>query len=240
MTFLLKTFPTRVIQLVLPGVQQPAATWIVMQGDAVGDSTQPQSAALADTVQAASSDDCSAVNLVSPTTAQDSATSLPDEAVTAQNAQQAPAAKSQVEDGTIAQQTGIAQQGKAQRAQQAFESHALGQPALYQQAAAAAAAAAPRRQLRKRKQPLFHDEQAMPNASTPVSTGGAASPAVVVDKSHDLAPADPQRKSKRKASKVPPQHSQASAGGKKPRTTSGAICSIGTTPAIASSLQLNI
>ena len=161
-----------------------------MQVDAVGDSSQQSLHSLpAKPAQAASSDDCSAVNLHSSTLAQDGATSTH-------------------------QQPGKAQQRTGQHAQQAVGSNSSQKLAPQQGSAADAPVSG--RPFRKRKQPLFKDEHAAASTSTSISMNSNL-PQTQEQKAQ--VPTGSQPKGKQTESNFSGQHSQASAGSKKSKAS---------------------
>lgn len=156
-------------------IQLKIATSIPMQVDAVGESTQSQSALSALPAQAASSDDCSTVKLNSSDPAHDGATSMLPQ----------PAAE---------------MQSPAHHAQQSATSDNLQQHPTFQHQTAAPSTS---RLLRKRKQPPSEEEQHIgPSASAPNNAAVEQDRAASAEQD-GLGPALSRRKGKSKGSKAP-------------------------------------
>lgn len=147
-----------------------------MQVDAVGDSTQSPSALPAQSGQAASSDNCSAVILCSADPAYDGATSTP-------------------------QQPARVMQCQAQHAQQAvMPDNLLQHPSLQHKNAAPSTS---RHLSRKRKQPPSEEEQQHAGPSTSAPSSASAEQALAGSAEQDgLEPDLSHRRGKRKGSKA--------------------------------------
>ena len=159
----------------LPSIQIMTANSSLMQVDAIGDSTQPQSALSALPAQAASSDDCSAVKSPSSDPAQNGATSTP-------------------------QQPAAVKPSAAQNAHLAAASPKLQQhPSLQLQTAAPSS----NWHLRKRKQAPSGEEQQHATLGRSTPDSAAAEQDVAGSTEQDsLEPDLSHRKGKRKGSKV--------------------------------------
>lgn len=157
-------------------LQLNTTTSITMPIDAVGDSMHSQPAFSAGPAQAASSDDCSAVKLKSPSPAQDGATSMP-------------------------QLHAAAVQSPAQHTQQAVTSDSVQQQPILSHEPAAPSTS---RHRRKRKQPPSEEEQqhAVPSMSNPNKSDVAEELAASADQD-GLPPALSPHKGKQQASQTP-------------------------------------